>query len=257
MLRDGDLQLVGCETARFQVVDGEPLILNLLEALTKNKVAKMQLAKMLANPTLVTVSGRPASFRVGGEVPAVVAEPGGCCRVAQREIGLRVDVVAVTRNDGKIRLELRPCIRELDAANSLPDHPIIKSRSMDTEVELAPGQTLVMSGMVEDRVVANQVGIPWLADVPYLGRLFSRVEEHVDETEVIMLAKAELVDALDPDEIPEGPGFRTVSPCDYQLYWKGYADTPARCPEDGCQANPPEFPVPSSAQQLPLPETAK
>lgn len=257
-LDGGDFQVAGQDedTFRLQVVDGTPRILDILESLQKHGVAKT-----LAEPTLVTVSGRPAAFHVGGEVPAIVPHGDGSQTLEHREIGVRVDAVAIVQADGKIRLELRPRISELDAANSLPGKPVIKERWMDTGVELDSGQTIVMSGMVQSRVEASNIGIPWLADIPYLGKLFSSVEERVEEVELMMLAKAELVESTDLYQASQasavGPGLPTASPEDHDLYVRGYRETPS-CSTTPCpQPTPRALPSPSPAKVLPAPKTSE
>jgi pilus assembly protein CpaC len=80
--------------------------------------------------------------------------------VERRELGTRVEVMAVAWGEGKIRLELRPSVSEPDSANSVPGNPAIKVRWIDTGVELKSGQTIVVSGMVQSRVEASNVGTP-------------------------------------------------------------------------------------------------
>jgi hypothetical protein len=256
-LHGEDVRPAAYEPFRFQVVDGTPPILRMLRALQNQDIAKT-----LAEPTLVTVSGRPAAFHVGGEVPAVVTQADGSQKVESREYGTRVDVVAIALGEGKIRLELRPSISELDSANSVAGNPAIKVREMDTGVELESGQTVVIRGMVQDRVEASNVGIPWWAnDVPYLGRLFSTVEEHSEETELILLAKAELVEAMDDrgdsQARPVGLGLRTISPEDRQLFFRQDREASTCCPDDCCLPSPSVLPAPSSARVAPAPTTTK
>lgn len=116
---------------------------------------QQDLVKVLAEPTLVTVSGRPASFRTGGEFPIVVPQSLGTQSVEYRQYGTRLDCVANVLDSGRIRLELRANVSELDPSRSVVIHdtpvPGLRSRSVDTAVEMAAGQTVVLSGMRQSR----------------------------------------------------------------------------------------------------------
>jgi pilus assembly protein CpaC len=85
--------------------------------------------------------------------------------------------------------------------------------------------------LVQNRVEANKRGLPWVSDLPYVGALFRRVEERNNEVELLILVTPELVDAMDAHEVPPGgPGLRTASPNDCELYLKGHLEVPRCCP---------------------------
>jgi pilus assembly protein CpaC len=115
--------------------------------------------------------------------------------------------------------------------------------------------------MVQDRVSVNNVGVPWLADIPYVGELFCKVEERRDQTELILLAKAEFAEAVDVGEVSQAnaecPGLQTSPDEDRQLYLPGRYDGSTCCPDDTCQPGPREFPSPPSARVLPAPATGE
>ncbi len=128
--------------------------LRLLEALKKDK-----LVKVLAEPTLVTLSGRPATLQIGGEYPVMEPEPDGSHRVGYKSYGTRVDLLARTVGDDIIRLEIRPEISELDhtLAIDVGEHsfPARRVREMDTTVEIRSGYTFVIGGLVQQRKVTE------------------------------------------------------------------------------------------------------
>ena len=145
----------------FQAVDGVPTdaapsialakadaIDGLIEALRKDN-----LARVLAEPTLVTVSGRPASFQSGGEIPIIVPQSGGNAVVEYRQTGTRVDCVGTVLKTGRIRLELTSSISEVDPSRSIMlqevSVPGLRTRRVDTAVEMDAGQTIVLCGMVQ------------------------------------------------------------------------------------------------------------
>ena len=138
-------RMAGGMTVKPRVIDG------LISALRQH-----DLVKMLAEPTLVTVSGRPATFHSGGEFPIVTPQSLGGEAVEYREFGTRLDCVAEVRDNGRIRLELRPSVSEIDATRSVmvqnTSIPGLRTRWVDTAVEMDAGQTLVLSGLTQKQL---------------------------------------------------------------------------------------------------------
>jgi pilus assembly protein CpaC len=228
----------GGDTMRFGIVDGGNTFGALLELLKQNNMAKL-----LAEPTLVTMSGRPARFNSGGEVPVPVPAGLGVTSIQYREFGTAVDFVPIVLGNGMIRLEVRPQITEIDNSLTVNGAPGFRSRTVDTGVEMRAGQTLALAGLIQNRVDSEVRGIPWLADMPWLGAAFRRTREQMNEVELLILVTPELVDALDPHEVPPcGPGESTTSPTDVQLYWKGMIEVPGGC--NDCYNGGPGMPGP-------------
>lgn len=227
-----DAALMGSgATIAFDVLGGSSEFFGVLEALRQDN-----LAKILAEPTLVTSSGRPAYFTVGGEVPYTVPQGLGTIAIEYKEYGTRVDFVPIVLGNGRIRLEVRPRVSDIDAGRSITQdgHVIYAFRKHEAEtgVTLQAGQTLAIAGLVQNRVEATRHGIPWVSDLPYAGALFRRVEEQNNEVELLVFVTPELVDAMDPEEVPPcAPGLRTTSPNDVQLGVRGYIEVPKCCPQ--------------------------
>jgi pilus assembly protein CpaC len=220
----------GGDTVRFGIVSGSNTFFGFLEALRQ-----YNMVKVLANPTIVTTSGRPAAFNVGGEFPILVPGGLGTTTIEYKQFGTRVDFVPIVLGNGNLRLEVRPQISEVDSARSVSvgnvTVPGLRDRWVDTAVEMKPGQTLALAGLVQERIETENKGIPWLADLPWAGAMFRRVEERKNEIELLIMVTPELVSALDPHEVPPcPPGTRTTSPCDVELFFKGYMETPKCCP---------------------------
>lgn len=231
----------------FGVVGSESFF-GFLEAMRR-----YNLAKIISEPTLVTVSGRPAYFEVGGEIPYEIPQSLGTTTIEFKKFGTRLDFVPIVLGNGAIRLEVRPRVSQLDESIGIPVGnrvvPGFKTRELDTGVELKAGQTLALAGLLEHRVEAENKGLPFLADLPWIGAGFRRVEEDVNEIELLVLVTPELVDGMDPNEVPPcGPGMSSVSPCDIDLYWRGHLEVPrcdgpcampggAGCGPNGCGPN--------------------
>jgi pilus assembly protein CpaC len=222
------------DTVRFGIVDGNGAFWGYIDALRRN-----DLIKILAEPQLTTVSGRAAQFHSGGEFPITVPQSLGTVSIEYREYGTRVDFVPIVLGNGNLRLEVRPYISEIDPARSVilsgTAVPALRSRWVDTGVEMKAGQTLALAGLLQTRVESKNSGLPWLADLPWFGAPFRRVREEVNEIELLILVTPEFVDAIDPEELPPcGPGESTTSPNDVELYWRGYMEVPKCCEDGSC-----------------------
>jgi len=256
----GSTAVAAPSTFAFQAVSGNSSFFGVLNALRQN-----DLAKVLSEPTLVTQSGRPAYFRVGGEIPYSVSQGLGAVSIEWKSYGTRVDFVPFVLGNGKIRLEVRPQVSEVDNTRSLvAGVPAIKVRETDTGVELEAGQTLAIAGLVQTRVEAQNRGLPWVSDVPYLGALFRRVREENNDIETLILVTPEIVDGVAPHEVPPNPpGTNSRSPGDWQLYMLGKIEVPNGIPaEEGIfYENGPELgtgqdsprPVPNGSPRLTAP----
>ncbi len=223
----------GQETFKLGIVDSGNQFFTALRFLQQR-----DLVKVMADPTLVAIDGRPASFNSGGEFPILVPSGLGTVGIDFREYGTRLDFVAKVRGDGRIWLEVRPTISEIDPSRSVTINgttvPGLRSRFVDTAVELRAGQTLALAGLIQVRTEAQSNGIPYLCDVPFLGALFRSNRLVENEVELLIMVTPDFAGAMDPHEVPPGgPGFNSFPPSDKELYWRGYIETPTPCPPGG------------------------
>lgn len=138
----------------FQIPDTLGIFEGSLSTLKAN-----DLIKVLAEPTLVTVSGRPAAFQSGGEFPIIVPQEHGKVAVEYRHVGTRLDCVPKVLENGRIRVELRPSVSEIDTSKGIvfqnTSVPGLRTRWVDTAVEVEAGQTLVLGGLTQSRPKAD------------------------------------------------------------------------------------------------------
>jgi pilus assembly protein CpaC len=211
-------------TFAFNIANGSSAFFGVLDAMRED-----DLAKILAEPVLTTISGRPASFRAGGSFYIVPNGQNGGPPLTVK-YGTQLDFVPIVLGNGRIRLEVRSTISEPDPSQPSQYQPALKDRNADTGSELQAGQTMAIAGLVESRIEAANAGLPWISDVPYLGLAFRRVKEVRNEVELLILVTPELVEGLDASEVPPcGPGMQTGSPSDWELYMKGQLEVP-KCP---------------------------
>jgi pilus assembly protein CpaC len=220
----------GRETLQFGVVSDPMGFVGFIEALKQE-----DMLKVLAEPNLVTVSGRPASYLVGGQMPYPQPTGFGNIAINFRDFGTQIDFVPIVLGNGGVRLEVRPRVSEIDPTLGITIQgttvPGFRLREVDTGVELKFGQTLAIAGLLQQRTIMQKRGIPYLMDVPFLGAAFSRKENKINEVELLILVRPELVEGLDPCQVPAcGPGMTSMSPDDCGLYWKGYMEVPVKMP---------------------------
>lgn len=222
----------GGSTITLGLTGGSSSFFAAIDALRQN-----DLAKVLAEPVLTTISGRAASFNVGGEFPILVPQGLGTVGIEYKSFGTKIDFVPIVLGDGSIRLEVRPEVSEIDNARGVDVNgyrvPGIRTRTVDTAVEMQAGQTLALAGLIQERVESQSRGLPVLADLPVAGAMFRRVVNTTNEIELLILVRPELVDAMDPHEVPlHGPGTQSGVPNDHDFYLGGVIET-HRCTVDG------------------------
>lgn len=243
----------GQDTIRLGILNNGTQFNSFIDALRQHQVIKV-----LAEPTLTAISGRPATFNEGGEFPILVPQGLGQTAVEFKQFGTRVDFVPIVLGNNSIRLEVRPQVSEIDNSRSVTINgvsiPGLRTRFVDTGVEMRAGQTLALAGLIQTRTEGTNRGVPWLGDMPWAGNLFRRNREEVNEIELLVTVRPELVSGLDPHEAPTvGPGQLTTSPNDVEFYGRGYTEVPRCCPEAGCAQ--PGMPDPSGPVEGTYPDT--
>jgi pilus assembly protein CpaC len=207
------------------------------------------LSKLDSEPDLVAISGRPAYVKVGGTLYYQTTSALGVGSPYPIDYGTRLDIVPIMLGNGRIHVDVRAKVDDLDAANSTPTNPAIKGDELETGVELRAGQTLAIAGLIENRVEATNSGLPWISEIPYLGVPFRSVSHQTNEVELLVLLTPEIVDGMEPGQVPTClPGMNTTNPSDWELFFKGHMEVPNCCPADGaaCQANGPgNIPTPA------------
>jgi pilus assembly protein CpaC len=153
------------------------------------------LLQILAEPNLVAVNGKEASFLAGGEFPFPVVQPGAggiaTVSVQFREFGVHLKFTPVIQPNGSIHLHVVPEVSTLDFADAVTVSgttiPAISTRKADTEFELQDGQSFVIAGLMDNRVtnVANK--FPFLGDIPIIGTFFKSKSDQKSNSELMVL----------------------------------------------------------------------
>ncbi len=196
------------------------------------------LAKVLAEPTLVTTSGRPASMLSGGEFPVIVPQGVGASSIEWREFGVRMEAVPIVLGNGRLRLDIAPEVSARDVSNAVSIDgfvvPGITVRRVNTQVEMRFGETLMIGGLISTAKTGTTQKIPFLGELPWIGAAFSRKTYSDGETELLILVTPQMVAPMGPGQVPPGgPGLHTDTPTDQELYLDGLLEVPQYGPECG------------------------
>ena len=200
---------------------------------------QQELIKFLAEPTVVATHGRPARFTVGGRVPYIVPSGNGQVSVEYEEYGTSVDFLPFVVGPGRIRLEVRPEVKEPDPSLSIEAANInvtaFKQRYVETAVELQAGQTFAIAGLLQSKSESTTRETPLLGEIPFVGLFFRGMRERRNDVELLITVTPELVDAMDPHQVPRGgPGLNSMSPNDCDFYINGLMEVPNLLGGDGC-----------------------
>jgi pilus assembly protein CpaC len=159
------------------------------------------LLQILAEPNVLAVDGRSASFLAGGEFPYPTLQGGGGgvgqVTIAFREFGVRINFTPRVTPRGTIRLNVAPEVSSLDYANGLVFNgftiPGLTTRRVLTELELEDGQSFAIGGLLDNRDTETFSKIPGLGDIPFFGKLFRSRTINKNNTELIVMVTPEIV----------------------------------------------------------------
>ncbi len=169
------------------------------------------LLQILAEPNLVAVNGKEASFLAGGEFPFPVVQPGAggisTVTVQFREFGVRLKFTPIIQPNGNIHLHVAPEVSTLDFADAVTVSgttiPAISTRKAETEFELQDGQSFVIAGLMDNRVTNIANKIPGLGDIPILGNFFKSKSDQKSNSELMVLCTVRKVSPS--TQSPPGP----------------------------------------------------
>jgi pilus assembly protein CpaC len=185
-------------------------------AATIQALQQQNLLEILAEPNLLTESGKEASFVSGGEFPFPVVQGGGAgtlptVTIQFREFGVRLYFTPILTPEGTIHLKVRPEVSSLDYSNALTFSgytiPALSTRRVESEMELRDGQSFAIAGLVDNRVTEIASKIPGLGDIPILGNFFKSRSLQKSRDELLVLVTPRIVKPLQSNQVPAPPYF--------------------------------------------------
>jgi pilus assembly protein CpaC len=171
------------------------------------------LLQILAEPNLIAVNGKEASFLAGGQFPFPIVQPGAgftAVTISFKEFGVRLQFTPVIQPNGNIHLKVAPEVSTLDFANALTISgftvPALSTRKAETEFELQDGQSFVIAGLMDNRVTDIYNKIPGLGDIPILGNFFRSKSLQKSNSELMVLCTVHRVSPnTEPPALPRNP----------------------------------------------------
>jgi pilus assembly protein CpaC len=169
-----------------------------IQALENNGVLQV-----LAEPNLLTANGKQGSFLAGGQYPYPIVQGtagAGAITIAYKEFGVRLNFIPTITPRGTIRLQVAPEVSSLDYANGITVSgltvPGLDTRKMKTEVELADGQSFAIAGLLDQRDTKTLSKIPFIGDIPVLGKFFQSMNKVRSNTELMVIVTPEIVNPI-------------------------------------------------------------
>jgi pilus assembly protein CpaC len=176
-----------------------------------------QLVKILAEPTIVAVSGKPGSFVSGGKVYLPVpAVSGSSPTLQETEFGIRLNFLPTVLDNGRINLKVEP---EVSEPISFQTNLAFSLRKVSSTVELKDGETLVIGGLLKNNVEEAISRLPILGDIPILGALFRSSEFKNNRSELVVVVSPSLVKAT--TSMPTLPTDNFVPPTRSEFFLEG------------------------------------
>ncbi|MCX5916035.1 MAG: type II and III secretion system protein family protein [Deltaproteobacteria bacterium] len=185
------------------------------------------LLKILAEPTLITLSGKNANFLAGGEFPIPVPQPGAggsAITIEYKPYGVGLNFTPTVLSGNKINMQVAPEVSELDFSKAVTIAgfvvPALTTRRVATTIELGDGQSFAIAGLLKSDVREIVSKFPLLGDIPILGALFRSTSFQKNETELIIIVTPHLVKPMDLAK-QTLPTDQYIEPDDFEFYLLG------------------------------------
>ena len=210
------------------------------------------IVETLAEPNILTQNGKQGSFLAGGEYPFPMVQGAGvggsgAVTIAFKEYGIRLSFIPTITPRGTIRLQVAPEVSALDFAHAVSiagfTEPAITVRRVKTEVELADRQSFAIGGLLDNEENETFEKIPFLGDIPILGKFFQSITKTKSNTELIVIVTPEIVG-------PVPAGTEIASPKYTQPFLPTNSNTPMHTPDSAASQQPAEAPTTIPVEQL-------
>jgi pilus assembly protein CpaC len=209
-----------------------------------NALEEKGVARSLAEPNLVALSGDTASFLAGGEYPIPISSALGQITIQYKKYGVGLAFTPTVLSRGLINMKIVPEVSQIDtthqvAVSSTISVPALIVRRASTTVELRDGQSFVIGGLLQTTNHNEIEQLPWLGSVPVLGTLFSSKSYQQNQTDLAIIVTPHIVRPARPGDVIKSPADGTLPPNDSDFFLLGKTEV-----------------TPKEARQLP-PESAR
>lgn len=196
-----------------------------------NALEQKGIARSLAEPNLVALSGDTASFLAGGEFPIPVSSSLGQITVDYKKYGVGLAFTPTVLGRGLINMKIEPEVSSIDTTHSVAisttvSVPALTVRRASTTVELHDGQSFVIGGLLQTDNKNQIEQLPWLGSVPVLGTLFSSKSYQKNETDLVIIVTPHLVRPARPGDVILSPADKTLPPNDSDFFLMDKTEVP-------------------------------
>ncbi|MCO4744044.1 MAG: pilus assembly protein N-terminal domain-containing protein [Proteobacteria bacterium] len=198
---------------------------------TLSILSDYRMGKILAQPTLVALSGQQAEFLAGGQIALPQPSGQGNISITFKDYGIKLVFVPTVLGGNVIDLRVYIEISEPDYGNAARlvgvEVPGFVSRKTKSHLRLDSGMTFAMAGLLSERMSYNRAEVPGLGRIPIIGTLFRYTSHERDESELVIFVTPRLVRPLGPGEVPAPPGTtENNNPSDVELFLLGLDHRP-------------------------------
>ncbi len=193
--------------------------------ITIRDLQQRNVLQILAEPNLLAVSGEPAKFLAGGELPYPLLTGGigaQTVSVQFKPFGVTLEFTATIESDGTIRLKVFPEVSSLDYTNAITVSgfvlPAIATRHAETVVQLRDGQSFGIAGLLDQRTTAQFAKVPGIADIPVLGQLFRSRSTNTLNSELLVIVTPSIVDPVAEPTVAPGVPQTPIRPLDQRQF---------------------------------------
>jgi pilus assembly protein CpaC len=175
-----------------------------IQALQENN-----LLEILAEPNLLTESGKEASFLAGGQFPypvlqSVTSGNSGAITIQFKDFGVRLNFTPTLRSDGMLHLKVEPEVSNLDFTNAVTLQgfviPALAVNRVSSEMDLRDGQSFAVAGLLDNRVIEQYDKIPFIGDIPILGKLFQSRNLNKSKNELMVIVTPHILQPIPAGE---------------------------------------------------------
>jgi pilus assembly protein CpaC len=152
------------------------------------------LLKTLAEPNLTAISGQPAKFHAGGQVPVPSCSVANGCTNTYKDFGVSLNFTPVVISEGRINLKIQTDVSELGPI--IGGEQSFIARNAETNVELPSGGSMMLAGLIKDSTRQTISGTPGLKQLPVLGALFRSRDFTSNQSELVVIVTPYLVGSV-------------------------------------------------------------
>jgi pilus assembly protein CpaC len=185
-------------------------------------------ARRLAEPNLVALSGDTASFLAGGEFPFPVQSTNNTVSIEFKKFGVGLAFTPTVAAGGVINLKIEPEVSQIDPTNSVRvggvEIPSLIVRRANTTIELRDGQSFAVAGLLQSINETNQAQLPWIGNIPILGALFRSAQYQKRETDLVIIVTPRLVRPMRPGDSLRTPLDGSVPGNDVDFFLHGVSE---------------------------------